>query len=83
MSEDGTVIGDEEDGEVPIGQQRGAVPGAVVDDNSGKGLKSFLRDSVPQFAGKGEVADIDIYTRLLQHGCYKILVHRGAAAMGI
>lgn len=44
---DGAGVGDEEDGEVAVREQWGAVACAVVDDDGGKGVQFFLGDAVP------------------------------------
>lgn len=53
-------VGDEEDVEIAVGEQRDTVVGAVVDDDISEVLKFLLGNPVPQLAGKGEVADVDV-----------------------
>jgi len=68
---------------VAVGKQRGAVAGAMGDDDGGEVLEFFLGDAFPQFTGEGEVTDVDVDARLVEHTHDKILVHGDTAAVGV
>ena len=55
-----SVVIYQQDGERTIGYERIAVSGTVSDDRTGKGLTPGLRQAVPEFAGQGDVADVDV-----------------------
>lgn len=80
---DGAGVGDEEEGEVAALEQWGAVAGAVVDDDGDEGLQFFLGDAVPQLAGQGEVAQVEVDACLIEHLGDKRLVHSDVAAVGV
>ena len=55
----------------------------MADDGAGKCIYLVGRNHRPQFAGQGDIADINITARLFEHLLDKGLVHRRLATMGV
>ena len=51
---DASVVVDEEDGELPLGQEGDAMRQAMADDGAAKGFYLFGGDDAPEFACQGD-----------------------------